>query len=121
MARQEPIIPSTNYVAEKIRKQKKLGYISNENVERLVRSESAFSGVIDHLVKGVITFADFAYLSENEAKVIDLCEISEELKPTQVTLEEILKIRRAEMDNYWKFHHLLSGFWTACKPAVAGE
>lgn len=108
-------------VLVKIRNQNQLFYISNDNVDRLIRSQSALENVMDCLVKGVIKFSDFAYLSDNEQRVIDLCEISDELTTYQASYGEIFRIRRSEREAFHKFHRLLAGFWSTCKLAVAGE
>lgn len=95
--------------------------MSEVNSVRIGQSESALEAVVKCMVDGNISFADFTILSENEKDVFKLCEISENLKKSNTAIQAAFVARRAEMEKFMKFSKLLAGFWSDCKPAVAGK
>ena len=107
-------------ITENISNQQK-STVSDTNVLRLKKAESALEYVLDNFNKGELQFTDFLYLKENEKKVLDLCEISDDLRNSRTVLEESFRVKNAEYEKFLQFHTLLARFWSVSKLAVEGK
>ena len=87
-------------------------------MERLVMSRSALEAVINSLIKGDITFADFDFLNENRDKVLALCEVSEELQRKTRAVKEAYDAHSQEREAFLAFHTSLHDLWGFCKTAI---
>ena len=95
--------------------------VSETNALRIAQSQSALESVVKRLMEGDANFTEFTFLSDSEKDLIKLCEISDELKSSIKAIESNFVGRHAEMERYMSFSKKLAGFWSDCKPAVAGE
>ena len=95
--------------------------VSETNALRIAQSQSALESVVKRLMEGDVSFTEFTFLSDSEKDLIKLCEISDELKNSSKAIESNFVGRHAEIERYMSFSKKLAGFWSDCKPAVAGE
>ena len=94
--------------------------VSEANVVRLNKAVSALEYVLGNFNSGEIQFTDFLYLKENETKVLELCEISDDLRNGRTVLEESFRVKSAEYEKFLKFQSLFARFWSVSRSAVAG-
>ena len=107
-------------IVENISEQQK-STVSHPNVMRLKKAESALEYVLKNFKLGEIQFTDFLYLKENERNLLELCEISDDLRTERTVLEESFRVKSLEYEKFLKFQTLLAQFWSVSKPAVAGK
>lgn len=93
-------------------------YISADNVERLVKSESALESVFSRLIDGNISFTDFELFDGVMERTLALCEVSDELQSRTRAVQEAFNVRRQERERFNAFYNSLAGLWTHCKTIV---
>ena len=88
---------------------------------RLKKAETALEFVLDNFNKGELQCTDFLYLKENEKILLELCEISDDLRNARTGLEESFRVKNAEYEKFLQFKTLLARFWSVSKSAVEGK
>lgn len=97
-------------------------HISGKNAERLSISTTSLDAVLKSVINRSVKLGDFEYLAGHEDKLVQLCEVTDELKdPTQqAVLRQAFAQRTEERQAYLEFHSQLSDLFSVCQPYIRG-
>lgn len=95
--------------------------LSSNSATILAQSMSTFERVVNRVIDGTITLADFALIQPYKAGCVELCNLSEQLQARNDDLQNALERRGNEHEAYTVFITEFSEFWQICKPSFEGK
>ena len=99
-----------------LQQDQQLAKFQTGSLEELTKSVSAYEDIMNRVITGEITLADFQLLHVHSENAVELCDISDTLQSRKNDLKLAFGRRKAEFQAYTTFITNFSEFWQLCKP-----